>query len=440
MATKRIVSFALMFALAGVMVFAAAQQESESASAAEPMEAVDISFWHIFPEGDQTFDLFEEMVAEFNDANPGIKVEHMGISFWDYWTKLTTSVAGGTGPDIALNTAENVQARISAGTIVNLTPYFEADGIDTDRYIQSQIEYMSDDKGDLYAFPYGTPVRVLYYDKDMFVEAGLDPEDPPKDWDELEEYAERLTRFKDGNKDMIETIGFDPAMGNFYFWTLAWTNGGEFFDDEGNPTVNNPRNLEALEWMVKMHRKYGSRAMQAFESQNSSLQFDPFIAGRAAMEVHNEGLYAQIKQYAPEKNIGVAPIPYQRERANWSSGFTLEIADKGDQARADASWEFLWKLISPEGERAFFEKTGWIMSDKTLMEDPIVQNDPILAKILQEAPYARNRVFIEEVQAWHVTMSPAIEAALLGTRTPAEALAEAQKLIEEAIANYEATN
>ncbi|MFP4443652.1 MAG: extracellular solute-binding protein, partial [Spirochaetia bacterium] len=248
--------------------------------------AVEISFWHIFPEGDPTFDMFDTMVKNFNASQSEVKVEHMGISFWDYWTKLTTSIAGGTGPDIYLNTAENVQARIDAKTIVNLTPYFQRDGISMDRYIQNQIEYMSDNNGNLYAFPYGTPVRVLYYDKDMFRKAGLDPEKPPKDWEELEEYAEKLTVFKDREKNLIDTIGFDPAMGNYYFWTIAWTNGGRFFDDDLNPTINSPENLEALEWMVNMHRKYGTKAMQAFESQTSALKVDPFIAGKAAMEVH----------------------------------------------------------------------------------------------------------------------------------------------------------
>jgi multiple sugar transport system substrate-binding protein len=439
--TKRIVSLLLVVLFGAYGLFATGSPEPESAAASGgAVAAQNISFWHIFPEGDQTFELFDGMVNSFNEAEPGIQVEHMGISFWDYWTKLTTSVAGGTGPDIAFNTAENVKMRIDAGTIVNLSQYFDRDGIDTSRYVESQLAYMSDESGTLYAFPYGSPVRVLYYDRDMFAAAGLDPEEPPRNWNELEAYAEELTTFKDGNRDLIDVIGFDPAMGNFYFWTLAWTNGGRFFDDDLNPTINTPRNLEALEWMVKMHRKYGTRAMQAFESQNASLKIDPFIAGKAAMIVHNEGLYAQVKQYAPEKNIGVAPIPYQRERASWSSGFTLEISDKGDKALADAAWEFFWKLISPEGEKAFYEKTGWIMSDKTLLNDPLVKNDPILAAILAEAPYARNRVYVKEVQAWHVVMSPAIEAALLGEKSPQEALAEAQKLVEDAIANYKETN
>ena len=437
---KKVLMLTLILVLLSAQGLWAKGTSEEVPETTAPEPAVEISFWHIFPEGDQTFDLFDTMVKTFNASQSEVKVEHMGISFWDYWTKLTTSIAGGTGPDIYLNTAENVQARINAETIVNLTPYFENDGISMDRYIQNQIDYMSDENGNLYAFPYGTPVRVLYYDKDMFREAGLDPEKPPMDWEELEEYAEKLTVFKDEGKQLIDTIGFDPAMGNYYFWTIAWTNGGRFFDDDLNPTINSPENLEALEWMVEMHRKYGTKAMQAFESQTSALKVDPFIAGKAAMEVHNESLYAQVKQYAPEKNIGVSTIPYPEERANWSSGFTLEMADKGDKERADAAWEFFWTLISPEGEKAFFNSTGWIMSDKSLLEDPEVKNDPIFAAILAEVPYARNRVYVEEAQNWHVLITPSIEAALIGNMSPKDALDQAQKAVVDAIANYKKTN
>jgi multiple sugar transport system substrate-binding protein len=417
------------------------QPEPKAGGASATAEAATlVSFWHIFPEGDQTFALFQAMIERFNAAHPSIRVEHQGISFWDYWTKLSTSVAGGTGPDIAFNTTENVQARIKANVLANLSPYFQRDGIRRSDYIERQLDYMSDAGGNLRAFPYGTPVRVLYWDKDMFRAAGLDPESPPKDWVELEAYADKLTTFRGGNKDLIDTIGFDPAMGNFYFWTLAWTNGGQFFDAEGRPTIDASRNLEALEWMVKMHRKYGTKAMQAMQSQNASLKVDPFVAGKAAMEVHNEALLAQVRQYAPEKNIGIAAIPYARERANWSSGFTLEISDKGEAGRADAAWEFFRVLISTESQKAFFDSTGWIMSDKRFLSDPAVSKDPLFAAILAEAPYARDRVYIEEVPAWHVTIAPEIEAALLGEKSPKVALDTAQRLVEEAIANYKKTN
>ncbi|MFP4444364.1 MAG: hypothetical protein ACLFST_14680, partial [Spirochaetia bacterium] len=127
-------------------------------------------------------------------------------------------------------------------------------------------------------------------------------------------------------------------------------------------------------------------------------------------------------------------------RANWSSGFTLEIADKGSTKQADGAWEFFWTLISPEGEKAFFENTGWIMSDKSLLEDPAVKSDPIFAAILAEVPYARNRVYVKEAQNWHELITPSIEAALIGNISPKDALDQAQKAVEDAITNYKKTN
>ena len=407
----------------------------------EPANKVEIEFWHIFPEGDDTFNYYEELVNNFNSKYENITVKHMGISFWDYWTKISTSVAGGEGPDVGFYTTSDAKRRIDEGILVNLSDYFKKDEMSLDGYIQSQFMYMQDDKGDLFAFPYGTPARVLYYNKDMFAEAGLDPETPPTNWEELEAYADKLTKFKDGNKEMIDVMGFDPVMGNFLFWTLAWTNGGDFFDDDLNPTINSAKNVEALEYMVRLHTKYGKGAMQAFNSQASALQIDPFAAGKAAMEVHNEGLYAIIKQNAPDLNFGVAPIPYQGDnRANWSSGFTLEIFEKGDQDKRDAAWLFFKELISTENQVGFYERTGWLMSDKALFELDSVKNDPVMKTLIEESEYAKNIEYVEADTAWHVTITPFIEAALLLEKTPQEALDEAQAAVEKKIAAFNEQN
>lgn len=409
-------------------------EEPATSGIQEPTEPVEINFWHIFPEGDPTYTFFDEFVNAFNEKHENVTVAHMGISFWDYWTKIATSIAGNEGPDIAFNQIADCKSRINENLLANLSDYFAADEVNLDQYVQSQFDYIKGDDGNLYAFPYGTPARVLYYNKDMFKAAGLDPNTPPTNWEELEQYSEKLTTFTDDSKKQIDVMGFDPTMGNFLFWTLAWTNGGDFFDDDLNPTVNSPKNVEALEWMVKMHTKYGMDTMLAFDSQAKALQTDAFVAGKAAMEVNNEGLYAQIKQNAPDLNFGVATIPYQGDnRVNWSSGFTLEMVKKEDKNQQDGAWLFFKELISTDGQIGFFEQTGWLMSDKAIFENESVNNDPVIKTLLEESEYARNIEYLEADIAWHVTIQPFIDAALLQENTPQAALDEAQAAIQDKI-------
>lgn len=78
-----------------------------------------------------------------------------------------------------------------------------------------------------YGLPYETDIRVLYYNKAAFKEAGLDPNTPPKNWDDLWSFSDKLAQ-KDGNK--LKRIGFFPTFGNAGLDQWAWNNGGQWQD------------------------------------------------------------------------------------------------------------------------------------------------------------------------------------------------------------------
>jgi len=284
-----------------------ASPSASAPSSSEPagetaQETVKISFWHIYTDGPMKT-LMDELLADFEKQHPNIKVEQLGINFFDYWTKLSTAMAAGSGPDLALNDTSTVAARAKSGAILSVDEYIQRDGINLDDYFPILVERMKYN-GKMYGMPNDTDVRVLYYNKKLFREAGLDPEKPPVTWDELEQYAEKLTKWNSNN--LLDVIGFSPAIGNLHLWTLAWTNGGDFWDDEGNPTFNRPENVEALQWEKKIQDKYGVKAMSAFNSQASALGFSPFIAGKAAMVVDVNNLYREIQQRAPDLEFGDA--------------------------------------------------------------------------------------------------------------------------------------
>src|SRR5690606_26146924 len=99
-----------------------------------------------------------------------------------------------------------------------------------------------------YAVPFNTDTRLLFYNKDAFKEAGLDPEKPPATWDELEEYAEKLD-IKDG--DRYERVGFYPLWGSI--GAASWmtsADGGKGFIQDGELYINTPKKQEALQWLL----------------------------------------------------------------------------------------------------------------------------------------------------------------------------------------------
>lgn len=416
---------------------------SPSASAPSPgepagetaQETVKISFWHIYTDGPMKT-LMDELLADFEKQHPNIKVEQLGINFFDYWTKLSTAMAAGSGPDLALNDTSTVAARAKSGAILSVDEYIQRDGINLDDYFPILVERMKYN-GKMYGMPNDTDVRVLYYNKKLFREAGLDPEKPPVTWDELEQYAEKLTKWNSNN--LLDVIGFSPAIGNLHLWTLAWTNGGDFWDDEGNPTFNRPENVEALQWEKKIQDKYGVKAMSAFNSQASALGFSPFIAGKAAMVVDVNNLYREIQQRAPDLEFGVAPIPCKKEPASWSAGFDLELVNNGDQKRADAAWELMKYLTGAEVQVKIHEASGSLVSNMKAAKDPKFMADPNWQMIVEQMEVSRFIEYIEAMPSWHGELDQIEQAVLNSGKDPKEFLDGAQKNAENALANYAKT-
>lgn len=410
----------------------ASAEGSAPASDATGGEPVTISYWHIYTDGAMK-DLTDQLLADFHAKHPNITVQQLGVNFFDYWTKLSTAMAAGSGPDLALNDTSTVAARAKTGAILSTDEYIQRDGVNLDDYFPVLVDRMKY-QGKMYGMPNDTDVRVLYYNKKMFKDAGLDPNKPPVNWDELEQYADKLTKWND--KKMLDVIGFSPALGNLHLWTLAWTNGGDFWDDEGKPTFNKPENVEALQWEKKIQDKYGVKAMSAFNSQANALGFSPFIAGKAAMIVDVNNLYQEIKTRAPDLDFGVAPIPYSKTPASWSAGFDLELVNNKDPKRAAAAWELMKYLTSPEVQVKIHEASGSLVSNMKAAQDPKFMEDPNWKMIVDQMKVSRFIEYVEAMPSWHSKLDPVEQAVLNSGKDPQQFLDGAQKDAENAVANF----
>jgi len=391
-----------------------------------------ITFWHIFDSGD-ALEFIDEVVSDFNAANPDIHVEHLGTNFWDYWTRLTTAMAAGTGPDVALNDLGNVASRAAAGIILDITDEMAATGATLAPYWAATHPMLQYQDG-IYALPFETDVRALYYNKDHFEAAGLDG--PPTNWAELSEYADLLT-VKAAN-GRLERVGFNPSIGNLGFYTLAWLNGAEFLDDEGNLVLNSPETIEALEFMVDLVNRYGQREMSAFTATFGSGATDPFLAGQVSMIAQNNTFGAQIRRFAPDVNFGVAPLPNNDSPASWSNGFSIEIAASTDNP--DAAWRFMEYVMSAEVQAEYAKRNGSMVGNQAAATDPELMTDEVWAVMVDQMAVSRFRPFVMEAPTWYDTsLQPEVDAALLGRKSAQQALDDAQAALEAEIARFRQT-
>ncbi|MDL2301847.1 ABC transporter substrate-binding protein [Lachnospiraceae bacterium OttesenSCG-928-D06] len=397
-------------------------------------EKITITYWHIFPEGDVFKPVHDELIQRFNESQDEIYVEDLGISFFDFLSKMDTAIPAGTGPDVAFYDLGESQRRAAAGVLVDLTPYIEAENFDIGQYYSWAADIGTyEDKW--YALPFAGGGRIMVYNKEMFREAGLDPEAPPTTLEELEEYADKLTKISD-NGD-IEVLGFHPSLGNVSYRDYVIGRGSDFFAEDGTPIINSDTNLEALEWYTRMTNKYGAKQVQSLQAASKTTGIDPFLAGYVAMEINVADFYKKLSE--SDIDYGICAVPVSENggvRGTQGGSFDLEIFDHNDQARADAAWEFIKYMTNVESQQYWASENKWPSTNQKAMESyEAFQDDPNWQVIIEELPYAKALKFQSQAPNWWGLLNPEIESAQLEQKTPKDALDAGQEAIAVDIEN-----
>lgn len=351
-----------------------------------------VTFWHGSTDVEQ--EALEEIVKAFNEQQSDVTVEAVYIAQQGEGQneKLLAAIAGGNPPDVAYFDRFEVGSWAAQGSLTDLTEYADQDNIEDNDYYEYAINEAKYE-GKLYGLPMDTDARLLFYNKDHFKEAGLDPENPPKKIAELEEVAEKLT-IKKGNR--FERIGFIPWYGQGWMYTWGWVFGGEFYDeDTGQVTADDPKIVESLQWMTDYAQEYGIENLTAFTDSAGSGAESPFLTGQISMVVTVPSMVGSIKKYKPDLNYGVAPIPTPTgdHFTTWAGGWSFVIP-KGAQ-NEEAAWEFMKFAAGPAGQKIYSEKTGNLASIKAI-NDELHTDDPIMKAFVDILPQTRHRPVISE--------------------------------------------
>ena len=266
--------------------------------------------------------------------------------------RLMTAIAGGAPPDVVNQDRFSIGGWASRGAFLPLNPFMEADD-KTDPLSVRREDYFKACweeavyEGNVYAVPNSSDARVLFYNMDLLEAAGYVDEQgrakPPKTWAELKEYAVRLTvEDADGS---YERIGFIPNYGNSWLYLYGWQNEGRFMSADGETcTLDDPRIVEALEYMKEVYEALGGRAaVESFISVFQAGALDPFLNGKVAMKIDTNGFMGTVARWRPDLRFGVAPAPrpeaYADEPLTWSGGFSWAIP-RGAK-HPDAAWQFI---------------------------------------------------------------------------------------------------
>jgi multiple sugar transport system substrate-binding protein len=403
-----------------------------------PEVSGEVEFWHFWGSPVRR-NAIRRVVAICEAELPNINVTEVFKPWGDIWTANIAAVAARSGmPGVIVSDRLQLPREAADGIYENLGTFAERDGVNPDAFWSFAWEQTLYD-GDTYGLPFETDVRVLFYNRNLLEEAGLDPENPPRTWEELWEAADLLdVQNPDGT---FSRITFNPLHGNVGPDLWAMTAGHDWVQD-GTPVVDDPVVAETLEWIKRWVDRYGGWAeLQRFMAQYGAPPNDPFMAGGVVMRVDVAGYNSVLTFYRPQTTLadgsttfmdwGAALIPYHTEPATWSGGFALSIPSGAPNA--DAAWEFIKCASSRPGQISWARDTYAIPTQVAAARDPVLMADPNWQFFIESMEYGRHTTFVPEYSNWNEQLNQRYERIWTGELSIEQALQDAQQAIESTI-------
>lgn len=352
-------------------------------------EPVQLTFWHVYGESHPAKPSIDARVAAFNDSHPYIQVEALPVPGGEIQDKLLAAIAGGNPPDVAMVDGPWIASWAERDALLPLDE-FAGDLNEDDYYPSAWTE--SHYKGKMYSLPHNTDVNaLLFWNKDHFAEAGLDPETAPATIAELEQFAQQLDQYDENGN--LTRAGFIPWVGIGGLPFIAWAGpfGATVFDNATQTVMaNDPQFVKLFEWAASWAERYGLDQLDGFVGSFKAGAFgfspdDPFYTGQLSMVIGGDWEIGLAPAVVPDLNFGVAPVPYLEDGGTPKSanmgGFHL-AAPRGTKDLA-AAWEFMQAMASTEAQEEFAEAVGVlpVLKDAAL---PTAYRDPAIEPIIRE--------------------------------------------------------
>lgn len=425
----------LAFAIVGVVAYLFVPIKTKWTAPSQDVKIV--QFWHGWT--GEYANTLAKVIAEFNRTHPHIRVQPLFMPTGAGQSmKFFSAVAGEVPPDVIVVDGTDVASWADMGVLLPLDDFLEEAGVAEKDYFPpcwAQCRY-KDQTWSLSAAV--DPNFALVWNKHHFRRAGLDPEKPPRTIAELEEYAVKLTRWDERGE--LEQVGFLPTYaphGSIAVLTWGWTFGGSFYDPETQEfTCDDPRVIEALEWMIHVQERFGGQErILNFETGFGFASQEPFNQRDLSMSMATIPYVQDIKKFAPDLEFGVGPMPRKEGvelGSEWIGGWTMAIP-RGKRGNEKEAFELIrWMCASEEGT-TFMARTMTLMPAyrKSSFFETDVKRDPVLQEfydILQNRA-KRTRPITPANAKYMNELMRALGHSRNGSQTPIEALREARKRI-----------
>lgn len=402
---------------------------------------VEVEFYYPVAVGGPITRIIDNMVADFQKENAGIRIKPVYAgSYQDSIAKALTALKGGTPPQLAVLLSTDMFTLIDEDAIVPI------DGLAKDQAGKDWLggfydAFMQNSRsgGHVWGIPFQRSTIVMYYNKTLFKEAGLDPEHPPATWKELVDAATKLTK-KDASGNVTQWGLEIPSGGSFAYWlfqALTTPNDAILMNEAGNQVMlDKPAVVEAAQFWRDLSAKHGVMPTGTIDWGTTPKDF---LEKKAAIVWTTTGNLTNIRANA-DFPFGVAMMPKQKRGGSPTGGGNFYIFKSATPEQQAAALKFAKWATAPERAADWSIATGYVAVT------PAAWQTGKMKKYAQEVPaaaVARDQLDVSvaefsthDNQRVTKVLNDALQAALTGAKTPGQALADAQRESDRILRPY----
>ncbi len=416
---------ALALGLGGASALALAQPVTE------------VSFFFPIAVGGPIPKIVDGLAETFNKENPGIKVTPIYAgSYQETIVKALTAHKSGQPPVMSILLSTDLFTLIDEDAIVPLDNFVKT--ADDKAWLNGFYKGFllnSQTGGQTWGAPFQRSTIVMYYNKDLLKEAGISK--APATWAELADAAKKLTK-KDAAGNTVQYGVQIPSTGYGYWMlqALATQNGQLLANDAGNQVkLDDPKVVEALEYWVKL-AKDGVHPQGIVEWGTTPKDF---FEKKVAIIWTTTGNLTNVRNNA-KFDFGVSMLPAKQHLGSPTGGGNFYIFKKATAAQQQAAFKFIKWVTQPERAAQWSIDTGYAATSAAAYATPALkaygESFPPALVARDQLPYAVAEFSTHENQRVTKLLNDAVQAALTGSKTPKQALEDAQKDAERVLRSY----
>ena len=390
----------------------------------------EITFYYPVAVGGPITKTIDGYAADFQKENPGIRVNPVYAgTYQETLVKAITAHKSGNPPTTAILLSTDMYTLIDEDAIVAIEDI--ANTADDRAWIKSFYPaFMANSQtgGKTWGIPFQRSTIVLYWNKELFREAGLDPNKPPANWKEMLEYAQKLTK-RDASGNVTQ-YGVQIPSSGFPYWLfqgLTTPNGVELMNKAGTETYfDRPEVIEALKYWVDLGRTH--KVMPAGVVEWGTTPRD-FFERKIAMMWTTTGNLTNVKNNA-KFDFGVAMLPAAKRRGSPTGGGNFYVFKKATREQQQAAVKFARWMTQPERAAQWGIDTGYVAvrpdAWQTAKMSEYVKGFPVAAVARDQLEFSVAELSTHDNQRVTKALNDGIQAALTGAKTPEQAMKDAQ--------------